>query len=77
MIKYLILGVIFYVIYISFFKKSIISKPKTKRRERNDESVDTVVECFECKTYVSLNEATLVDGKYFCSRECVNDYNRS
>ena len=44
-------------------KKS--SKPKTKQPDG-----DTMVECSKCGTYVSIKEATLINGKYYCS-ECV------
>ena len=75
MIKYLILGVIFYLIYVFFFKSRTLSNPKT--RDKKDDSVDTVFECYRCNTYVSIKEAMLMDGKYFCSKECVDDYTRS
>ena len=74
MIKFLILGVILYIVYISFFKKnSILKSPKKKK----DVEADTVVECFKCQTYVSVDEAFLIDGKQFCSKECLDAYNRS
>ena len=44
-------------------KKS--SKPKTKEPDG-----DTLVECSKCGTYVSIKEATLINGKYYCE-ECV------
>ncbi len=76
MIKLILLGLIIYIIYIIFFKKSIpFSNHPTKRAK--DEDAQTVVECKQCGTYVSLDESILVDGKYFCSKECVDAYNRS
>ena len=44
-------------------KKS--SKQKTKQPEG-----DTLVECSKCGTYISIKEATLINGKYYCD-ECV------
>jgi len=77
MIKYIVLGAIIYIIYIFFFKdKSILSETKTKTKDKNRDA-QTVIECEECKTYVSLDEAILSNGKYFCSKECVDDYTRS
>ena len=77
MIKYLVLGAIIYIIYIVFFKdKSILSETKTKTKDKNRDA-QTVIECEECKTYVSLDEAILSNGKYFCSKECVDAYHRS
>ena len=78
MIKFLILAGILYVVYIAFFKKQTISNSSSNKPKRDREKdVDTVTECYECKTYVSIKEAILVDGKYFCSKECVDAYNRS
>ena len=33
---------------------------------------DDMIECESCKTYVSLNEAILSNGKYYCSKDCLN-----
>jgi uncharacterized protein len=44
-------------------KKS--TKPKVKKPES-----DTLVECTKCGTYVTIEEATLIGGKYYCD-ECV------
>lgn len=80
MIKLIVLGLIIYIIYIVFFKKSIPFSQENqvyKRRKEREKDAQTVVECKQCGTYVSLDEAILVDGKYFCSKECVDAYNRS
>ena len=80
MLKLIILGLVIYIVYIVFFKKSIpfsqSNQWDNKRKER-EKDAQTVVECKQCGTYVSLDEAILVDGKYFCSKECVDAYNRS
>ncbi len=31
---------------------------------------DTLVECETCHTYVTVKESIIVNGKYYCSREC-------
>jgi len=43
-------------------------------KRRSDEKKldeDTLVECNRCKTYVTLKESLIVDGKYYCSKECI------
>ena len=73
--KLIILALIVYVIYTLFFKegnlidkmKEASSKPSKKG---DDQDVDTVVECQKCGVYVSIDEAILKDGKYYCSKEC-------
>jgi len=47
----------------SFGKKP--SAPK-----RKDPEGDTMVECSKCGTYISVEETTLINGKYYCD-ECV------
>jgi len=72
--KFIILGILLYAIYYIFFKKPVISQKKTKDNLKQES--ETMVECTKCKAYVSVNEALIVDGKYFCSKECADAYNR-
>ena len=75
MLKFLILAGLLYGVYYIFFKKqNILTKSKKENLKKNSE---TMVECTKCETYISANEALLVDGKYFCSKECVDAYNRT
>jgi len=74
-LKFLVLvGLLYAVYYVFFKKKNILTKSK---KENLKKSSETMIECTQCKTYISVNEALLVDGKYFCSKECVDDYSRS
>ena len=62
--KLIIFAMIAYAIYFFFFKKGAILANK------DDEDSDTMVECSDCQTYISVNESIIQDGKYFCSKEC-------
>ena len=42
---------------------------KTGTPKRKDAEGDTMVECSKCGTYVSVEETTLINGKYYCD-EC-------
>ena len=42
---------------------------KTPEEKKLDE--DTLVECETCHTFVTLKESILVNGKYYCSKECI------
>ena len=42
---------------------------KAAKKEKTPEG-DTLVECKKCGTYVTIDEATLISGKYYCD-ECV------
>jgi len=33
-----------------------------------------MIECAECGVYVEVSECILSNGKYFCSRECIEAY---
>jgi len=62
--KLLLLSVVGYVIYFFFFKNGGFSKKIDK------EDSETMVACSKCETYISVSEATIKDGKYYCSSEC-------
>lgn len=62
--KLLLLGVVGYAIYFFFFKKNGLSY-----KQENDDS-ETMVECASCGMYVSVRDAILKEGKYYCSKEC-------
>ena len=34
---------------------------------------DEMMECPTCKTYVSQKEALLSNGKFYCSKECLEN----
>ncbi len=73
--KLIILAAVIYLVYTLFLKdgnliekmKSQQSKP-TKKEQNGD--VETVVECQKCGVYVSIDEALIKDGKYYCSKAC-------
>jgi uncharacterized protein len=60
--KLIIFGLVAYAIYFFFFKK-----PKTIA-DRDDS--ETMVECSECGTYISVSESIIKDSHYYCSKDC-------
>ncbi len=62
--KLLLLGVVGYVIYFFFFKNGGFSK------KINKDDSETMVECDSCDVYISVTDAIIKDGKYYCSEEC-------
>ena len=64
MLKLLIMGLVLYGVYLLFFRKNSV----TEDDEKGD--VKTVVACKECSLYVSIDEAVVKDGNYYCSKEC-------
>jgi len=47
-----------------------LSRKRSKKAEKKTLESDTLVECKKCGTYVTIEEATLIAGKYYCD-ECV------
>ncbi|MDX9967151.1 hypothetical protein E0765_04320 [Sulfuricurvum sp. IAE1] len=68
MLKLLLLvGVIAAVYFIFFKKKSLTPPPADKMQD------EAMVPCAKCDTYVQVKEAFMKEGKYYCSRECMED----
>ena len=67
----LVLGVIA-AVYFLFFKKST---PVTQQKKKDDAAKksddDTMVPCEACGVFVSVKEAYIKDGKYYCSKSCM------
>lgn len=71
LMKGLILVAILFVIYIAFFKKSNNRNNESKRKNKKPElKGDIMMECQECGTFVSEDDAIIKDGKFYCSKEC-------
>ena len=62
--------VIIFLIYILFFKKN---REKELFAKKNERIADEMMECPTCKTYVSQKEALLSNGKFYCSKECLEN----
>jgi uncharacterized protein len=62
--------VIIFLIYILFFKKN---REKELFAKKNERITDEMMECPTCKTYVSQKEALLSNGKFYCSKDCLEN----
>jgi len=70
MLKWLLVIVVVAAVYFFFIKKKPLpNKTQAKHKTNNDDDADMVA-CSACGTYISLNEALLQNGEYFCSDEC-------
>ncbi len=58
-----ILGLIALILWFFFFKK----RPQSKDSNQST----AMVECKQCKTFISQDEAILSNGAYFCSKTCL------
>jgi uncharacterized protein len=64
----LVLGVIA-AVYFLFIKKPAVTK-SSKGGPGKPENDDTVA-CHKCGTYVTLDDAIVSNGHYYCSNECL------
>lgn len=69
--KALTVIIILFIVYILFFKKKRESEIGNKKPKKEETIADIMEECPTCKTYVSKKEAILSNGKYYCSKECL------
>lgn len=69
MLKWLLVIALVVAVYIFFIKKKPLGQANKSSGKKQDEA--DMVECAECGVYVSLDEALIRDGKYFCSHECM------
>ncbi len=68
LLKIVAVIVIVFLIYILFFKKN---REKEINSKKNENIIDEMIECSTCKVYVSQKEAILSNGKFYCSKECL------
>jgi uncharacterized protein len=67
----LIVGLIA-AIYFIFIKKKPQQVQETKDANKKDvPRSNEMVECSTCQIYCSLDDVLLSNGKYYCSKECL------
>lgn len=66
MLKWLLVIALVWLVYNFYFKKKTVTQNNPQDLKEND-----MVECATCKVYVTIDEAILSDGKYYCSKECL------
>ena len=66
MLKLLLLAGVLVAVYFIFFKKKSLTPPSNDRGME-----EAMIPCEKCGTYVQAKEALMRDGKYYCSRECM------
>lgn len=62
----LLIGVLVGAYYLFFKKKKSLTPPSPDNTQE-----EAMIPCAECDTYVQVKEALMRDGKYYCSRECM------
>lgn len=74
-LKILLLVGIIAIVYFIFIKKpSQLQKSNQDDRDakkKDEAQSNEMVECSTCKIYCELDDALLSNGKYYCSKECL------
>ena len=70
--QWILVAVLIALVYFFFIKSKPLPGENKKTKNKKDKlEEDDMVECKTCGTYITLNEALLRDGDYFCSKECL------
>ncbi len=72
-LKVLAIVAVLFIVYLLFFKKGRENTVSNNKKKNNRTISDEMVECPTCGTFVSQNEAILSNGKFYCSKECLNN----
>lgn len=72
-VKILALVFVIYIVYILFFRaKRGDNVAMHNSKNASIDKSETMIECKKCSTFMSAKEALIRDGKYYCSKECMN-----
>ncbi|WP_457745463.1 PP0621 family protein [Sulfurimonas sp.] len=72
--KLLLIAAVIAVIYFMFIKKTPLQATKSSKKKETKPEANDMVECANCALYIEVNESILSNGKYFCSKECVAEF---
>lgn len=68
-LKVLLIIAIIGIIYFMFIKQKPTITSEDKSQKKTD--ANDMVECAECGVYTQLSESIMSNGKYYCSKECL------
>lgn len=71
-LKILLVLAVIAIVYFLFFKKSApLKTPNESKKGTDGSNDDTMVPCETCGVFVSVKEAYMKDGRYYCSKSCM------
>ena len=68
--------IIIAVIILLFVIKVVLQRLKRPDIVQKTHNKDTV-QCSQCKTYITLEDAIMNKGQYFCNQQHLNDWKHS
>jgi uncharacterized protein len=71
-LKILLLIAVVAAVYFVFFKTKPAVKKEHPKTDTQTPKGEETVECAACGAYVALDDAIVSNGKYYCSKECLN-----
>jgi len=69
----LVIGIIA-AVYFLFFKKPAITAASKEANKPKNADDEMMVPCETCGVFVSVKEAFIKDGRYFCSKACMEEH---
>lgn len=67
----LVIGVIAFIYFMFIKKKPQVQNQSQDAKKKDEIQSNEMIECSTCKIYCSLDDALLSNGKYYCSKECL------
>lgn len=72
--KLLLLAAVIAAVYFLFFKKKSPAVSPSKKDAEATKEEETMVPCETCGVYTSIKEAYLKEGRYYCSKTCMEKH---
>jgi len=69
-LKWLLIVLLILAVYY-FFRKMSVKKEENQNFKKHNKNEEIMLECKKCGTYISSKEAIISNGKYYCSKECL------
>lgn len=70
-LKILLVAGVIALVYFMFIKKKPAVKNSGKDKRKDEIQSSDMVECSTCSIYCEIDDAILSNGKYYCSKECL------
>lgn len=69
--QYLVVIGLIALVYFFFIKKKPIRNQEPPKKKNEKLQGNDLVQCPSCGVYTEVDEALLSNGKYYCSKECL------
>lgn len=73
MMQYVIIVALIAFIYFFYIKKKPSKVSSSKGEPKSEAKANDMIECTHCHVYSELSECIISNGKYYCSKECIEE----